>query len=125
MVRNLVDNALLHGRGTVTVRLRSSRDTHTLEVSDEGAGVPAGQEEAVFDRFCKLDHSAPGSGLGLAIVRQVAHSHGGEARFAPGRGCIEVTLPAAPSMLAPSPAASARATVAADEPAAISARRAL
>jgi two-component system sensor histidine kinase QseC len=97
MVRNLVDNALLHGRGTVTVGLRSSRDAHTLEVSDEGAGVPAGQEEAVFERFCKLDRSAPGSGLGLAIVRQVARSHGGDARFAPGRGCIEVTLPAAPT----------------------------
>lgn len=95
MVRNLLDNALLHGRGTVAVRVRSTRDAHTLEVCDEGPGVPAGREDAVFDRFCKLDQTLPGSGLGLAIVRQVARSHGGEARFLPGRGCAEVTLPAA------------------------------
>lgn len=96
MVRNLIDNALLHGRGTVTVRLHSSHDGHRLEVADEGAGVPAGREEAVFDRFCKLDQAVPGSGLGLAIVRQVARSHGGEARFLPGCGCVQITLPAAP-----------------------------
>jgi two-component system, OmpR family, sensor histidine kinase TctE len=95
MLRNLIDNALLHGRGTVSVRLRSSPDAHALEVCDEGPGVPAGREQDVFDRFLKLDRSAPGSGLGLAIVRQVARSHGGEARFAAGRGCIIVTLPAA------------------------------
>lgn len=95
LVRNLIDNALLHGRGTVSVRLRSSRDVHTLQVCDEGAGVPLGREEAVFDRFCKLDQTVPGSGLGLAIVRQVARSHGGEARFLRGRGCAEVTLRAA------------------------------
>src|SRR5579875_3501350 len=116
MVRNLLDNALLHGRGAVTVRIRegaplplpideasrggeqASRGAIVLEVSDEGAGVPAGREEAVFDRFCKLDPAAPGSGLGLAIVRQVARSHGGDARFLPGRGCVVVTLPGAPAV---------------------------
>ena len=102
MVRNLIENALLHGRGTVTVRLRSSREVHTLQVCDEGAGVPAGREEAVFDRFCKLDQAVPGSGLGLAIVREVARSHGGEARFLPGRGCAEITLPAIDGSAMPS-----------------------
>ena len=103
MVRNLIDNALLHGRGTVAVRLRSVHDMHTLEVADEGPGVPVGREESVFDRFCKLDQAVPGSGLGLAIVRQVARSHGGEARFLPGRGCVEITLPAASGSAIPLP----------------------
>lgn len=112
MLRNLLDNALLHGRGTVTVRLHADGPTLLLEVMDEGSGVPAGREEAVFDRFCKLEAAAPGSGLGLAIVRQVARSHGGDARFLPGRGSVLVTLPgtadlptAAPT--APSPCAEA------------------
>ncbi|MGH8261477.1 MAG: sensor histidine kinase [Steroidobacteraceae bacterium] len=100
MVRNLLDNALRHGRGTVLVRIRAGmqtlRELLVLEVSDEGPGVPAGREETVFDRFCKLDAAAPGSGLGLAIVREVARSHGGEARFTAGRGSIVVALPAAP-----------------------------
>ncbi len=123
MVRNLLDNALRHGRGTVTVRIRphaesssvpadasarataqasgGGRNVLTLEVSDEGTGVPAGREEAVFDRFCKLDQSTSGSGLGLAIVRQVARSHGGDARFVPGRGSVVLTLPSASPPAAP------------------------
>jgi hypothetical protein len=66
-----------------------------IEVRDEGQGVPAGQEESVFERFHRLNAQAPGSGLGLAIVRQVARSHGGDARFCPGEGRIIVQLPAA------------------------------
>ena len=120
MVRNLVDNALLHGRGTVTIRLRSSHDAHTLEVADEGAGVPAGSEETVFDRFFKLDHSAPGSGLGLAIVRHVARSHGGDARFERGRGSIVLSLPAARTMTTSSQAAAPSGAAAGDAPAAMS-----
>jgi two-component system sensor histidine kinase QseC len=98
MLRNLLDNARIHGRGAVSVTMHryaeTSRQLLVLEVCDEGSGVPPGREEAGFDRFCKLDAAAPGAGLGLAIVRQVARSHGGEARFAAGRGCVVVTLPA-------------------------------
>jgi two-component system sensor histidine kinase QseC len=97
IVRNLLDNALVHGRGTVTVRIRlpvaPSRHL-TIEVSDEGDGVPSGQEETVFERFRKLSADSPGSGLGLAIVRQVARSHGGDAHFLAGRGSILISLPA-------------------------------
>lgn len=98
MVRNLLDNALLHGKGAVTVRIRPpappSQPRLAVEVCDEGDGVPAGQEEMVFERFRKLQAESPGSGLGLAIVRQVARSHGGDARFVPGCGCIVLSLPA-------------------------------
>jgi two-component system sensor histidine kinase QseC len=97
MVRNLLDNALVHGRGAVRARIDgSSADPAliTIEVSDEGAGVPRGQEESVFQRFYKIVAERPGSGLGLAIVRHVARSHGGDAHFQPGQGCVVVHLPA-------------------------------
>lgn len=96
MVRNLLDNALVHGRGTVTARIEEpDKDPAiVIEVRDEGAGVPLGQEESVFQRFHKLDAETPGSGLGLAIVRHVARSHGGDAQFVAGRGCVLVHLPA-------------------------------
>ena len=97
MVRNLLENAALHGRGRVSARIASPEneaDAVTIEVADEGRGVPAGQEEAVFQRFRRLDVDTPGSGLGLAIVRHVARSHGGDARFVPGTGCVTVRLPA-------------------------------
>ncbi|HEY7889372.1 MAG TPA: HAMP domain-containing sensor histidine kinase [Steroidobacteraceae bacterium] len=109
MVRNLLDNALIHGRGTVTARIEAANDDPAfivIEVRDEGTGVPLGQEESVFQRFYKLHAETPGSGLGLAIVRHVARSHGGDAHFLPGLGCIVVHLPAlicAPSAV-PAPA---------------------
>lgn len=97
MFRNLLDNAIVHGSGTVKVTLRTtfaaSKTVLEIEVGDEGEGVPRGQEEAVFERFRKLKAESPGSGLGLAIVRQVARSHGGDARFCEGRGSIVLTLP--------------------------------
>lgn len=98
LVRNLLENALSHGRGTVKVVLRRRDDTRhcgiTLEVSDEGEGVPIGKEEEVFGRFRKLHSKSPGAGLGLAIVRQVARSHGGEARFTRARGQVIVEFSA-------------------------------
>ncbi|MHB8815070.1 MAG: sensor histidine kinase [Steroidobacteraceae bacterium] len=97
MVRNLLENAILHGSGRVSARIdrfEKDPDLVSIEVADEGPGVPAGQEEAVFQRFRRLNVDSPGSGLGLAIVRHVARSHGGEARFMPGLGSIVVHLPA-------------------------------
>ena len=97
MVRNLLDNALVHGQGAVTARIlppASGSGAITIEVADGGPGVPAGQEESIFERFHRLSPQTPGSGLGLAIVRQVARSHGGDARFLPGEGRVAVQLPA-------------------------------
>jgi two-component system sensor histidine kinase TctE len=97
MVRNLLENAIVHGRGRVSARIKSADQGSGLvaiEVADEGPGVPPGQEEAVFQRFRRLNVDTPGSGLGLAIVRHVARSHGGDAHFLPGRGCVVVHLPA-------------------------------
>jgi two-component system sensor histidine kinase TctE len=104
MVRNLLDNALVHGRGAVSVRVIATPAADgmlRIEVRDEGKGVPRGQEESVFERFHRLNAQAPGSGLGLAIVRQVARSHGGDARFVPGEGCIVLQLPCALAEAAP------------------------
>jgi two-component system sensor histidine kinase QseC len=96
MVRNLLENAILHGRGKVSARIEDpgkGSDRVEIEVADEGPGIPAGQEESVFQRFRRLNAETPGSGLGLAIVRHVARSHGGDARFLPGVGCVMVSLP--------------------------------
>jgi two-component system sensor histidine kinase QseC len=98
MVRNLLDNALSHGKGKITVRLMGSLREETgdrvvLQVQDEGGGVPEELCDSVFDRFRKGKASATGAGLGLAIVRHVARTHGGIARVHPAqRNCIEVVL---------------------------------
>jgi len=100
MVRNLLDNALVHGRGTIRLAAHiglapGGRQEAWITVSDEGPGVPAGLGEAVFERFRKGSPDSTGHGLGLAIVREVARGHGGSVAFLPGPGCqVRITLPA-------------------------------
>ena len=100
MLRNLVDNALVHGRGLIRVRVAAGGagegSPAILEVSDEGPGLPEGLKASLFARFGKGVATSPGAGLGLAIVRQVAQAHGGEARFQPGDPCVvRISLPSA------------------------------
>jgi signal transduction histidine kinase len=78
---NLVDNALVHGGGDVTLFARPLADSVELHVADQGAGFPAGFAERAFERFSSADEarSRGGAGLGLAIVRSVAAAHGGTA----------------------------------------------
>jgi two-component system, OmpR family, sensor histidine kinase TctE len=98
-VRNLLENALVHGEGAVRVRVREEPGggagrRAVVEVSDEGPGIAEGLREEVFDRFRKAAPASPGAGLGLAIVRQVARAHCGEVRVRPGPGCrVEISLP--------------------------------
>lgn len=83
VVRNLVDNAVRHAVSRVTVALVELDGAAVLTVDDDGAGVPAGERDRVFERFVRLDEArsrdAGGAGLGLAIVRDAVRAHGGEA----------------------------------------------
>ena len=109
MVRNLVANALEHGRGCITLSLAThSGEAAMLEVSDEGPGVIPAQRDAVFERFRKGRSSSAGCGLGLAIVRAVAQAHAGSVEFVSGAFCrIRVVLPVEPADKA-APAVSSR-----------------
>jgi signal transduction histidine kinase len=86
---NLVDNAVRHARGEVTVsletRMLAGRTTVTLRVTDDGTGIPAAERERVFDRFYRLAASrsreSGGTGLGLSIVRDTVRAHGGTVRL--------------------------------------------
>ena len=93
MLCNLLENAIIHGTGTVRLSGRVGA-LHTIMVTDEGAGIAEPLREAVFERFRKASPASPGTGLGLSIVREVARSHGGRAFFHPGPASIvEIQLP--------------------------------
>jgi two-component system OmpR family sensor kinase len=81
---NLVDNALRHGAGAVTLFAESHSATAELHVADNGPGFPEGFLAVAFERFSRPDagRSAEGTGLGLSIVRSIARAHGGEAHIA-------------------------------------------
>jgi signal transduction histidine kinase len=72
VLRILLDNALRHGGGAVHVDVAQDGARVTIGVQDEGAGVPVGDRERVFDRFERGDSGQPGFGLGLAIGRELA-----------------------------------------------------
>ncbi len=80
---NLVDNALRHGSGNVTMTARVRNATAELHVLDEGPGFPEDFLGRAFERFSRSDASAiDGSGLGLAIVETIARAHDGRAHAA-------------------------------------------
>ncbi|MFN0280672.1 MAG: sensor histidine kinase [Kineosporiaceae bacterium] len=96
---NLVDNALRHGHGDITLRCDGTTEVVDLEVSDHGAGFPADVADRAFDRFARGDQARArgGAGLGLAIVAAVAAAHHGTAEIAPGRpATVRLRLPRHP-----------------------------
>ena len=81
VVRILLDNALRFTapHTTITVRVGVTDDQPTIEVGDEGPGVPADERELIFERFQRGRNSGEesGFGLGLAIGSELATRMGG------------------------------------------------
>jgi len=80
---NLVSNGLkfTQSGGRVEVRLRSEDGAAVLEVEDTGFGIPAGEQERLFERFYRSSNATanaiPGTGLGLTITKAIVERHGG------------------------------------------------
>jgi len=98
----LIENSLVHGGGTTTLRLRASGTWVVLEVSDEGPGVPAELETRVFERNVS---GADSSGLGLPLARTLVMADGGRLEMLSARPAVfAMFLPAhgpAPEELLP------------------------
>jgi signal transduction histidine kinase len=100
---NLLDNAVRYGPAgqNVTITTASSGEKWTLEVVDEGPGVPVDERERIFAPYYRMQRDAGGAvggtGIGLAVVRQLVEQHDGHVRVANGvRGArFVVTLPTA------------------------------
>jgi signal transduction histidine kinase len=74
VVATLLDNALVHGDGTVTIRTSQTPKSVVVEVRDEGKGVPAELAPRIFER--NVSGSPNGTGLGLALARSIASADG-------------------------------------------------
>jgi two-component system sensor histidine kinase KdpD len=81
---NLLENAGKYTPpgSTVTVSAELHGMWLNIRVADNGPGLPAGQEEAVFEKFTRGERESakPGVGLGLAICRAIVEAHGGAIR---------------------------------------------
>jgi signal transduction histidine kinase len=75
VIATLLDNALMHGKGTVTIRRTQAERSVVIEVEDEGEGVPAELVSRIFER--SVSGRPEGTGLGLALARTMAAADGG------------------------------------------------
>ncbi|MET0253507.1 MAG: ATP-binding protein [Terrimicrobiaceae bacterium] len=103
---NLLENALRHAVAdevAITIKAQSVGEQIEIVFSDNGPGIPYGDQPHIFERFYRVhkDRSrmAGGTGLGLAIVKHIVLAHGGTilVESVPGQGAaFKIRLPAAP-----------------------------
>ncbi len=80
-ITNLVDNSVRYG-ALVAIRLRTSADTATIEVEDDGPGISDARKDVMLEPFVRGDDArnmdeTAGFGLGLSIARAVVLAHDG------------------------------------------------
>ena len=75
VLATLLDNALMHGGGTVTIQTSQNTRSVVIEVRDEGKGVPPDLVSRIFER--SVSGRPEGTGLGLALARTMAAADGG------------------------------------------------
>jgi signal transduction histidine kinase len=81
-ITNLVQNAIQHGGRHLILRVLQS----TIEVEDNGPGIPPDERARVFEPFHRVRPRPSGSGLGLNLVQQVVDRHGGSVSIVEARG---------------------------------------
>ncbi len=99
---NLVANAIQYTPEgcEITIRSRREADSLLVEVTDQGIGIKAEDQQRIFERFFRTDAArsqTAGTGLGLAIVKEIIELHGGAVtvRSEMGRGStFTLRLPA-------------------------------
>jgi signal transduction histidine kinase len=95
VIATLLDNAFVHGAGTVTIRTSQTPKSVVIEVRDEGKGVPAELAPRIFER--SVSGKPGGTGLGLALARSIAAADGGKVVLVRPRPAVfAVFLPRGP-----------------------------
>jgi signal transduction histidine kinase len=80
-IRNLIDNAILHGGGGNYLGVRLKRDNGSLiiEIEDRGKGIPPQELDHIFEPFYRVDKGRPSDGLGIGLTQAdaIIKQHGG------------------------------------------------
>ncbi|MDQ8023156.1 MAG: response regulator [Moraxellaceae bacterium] len=113
ILKNLLSNALkFTDKGSVSLHITQQGEQVVFAVQDSGIGIPAHQQDIIFEAFRQADGSTHrkygGTGLGLSISRDLARLLGGDVtvRSTPGEGSVfTLTIPLqhVPSDIAPPP----------------------
>lgn len=85
ILKNLVENGIIYNSSKtpcVKIKIEEENDRYNFKVSDNGIGIPLGEQYKVFDRFYRVDKARTsnlgGTGLGLAIVKNLVEKCGGK-----------------------------------------------
>ena len=81
-ITNLISNSIAHGGGAGQIRVIVG-GTGTVDVMDEGPGVPATMHTRLFEPFSRGSSNPDGCGLGLHLTREIMRAHGGEIELMP------------------------------------------
>ncbi|HLY61240.1 MAG TPA: ATP-binding protein [Terriglobia bacterium] len=94
---NLIDNAIdsMNGKGGLRIRTRRVLDRVTVEIQDNGPGIPPNIKARIFDPFFTTKGVGEGTGLGLDTVARIVRKHHGEIHVEsqPGNTQFVVDLP--------------------------------
>jgi len=77
ILSNLLENAVRHGGGEVTVTVEQCEDHIRFDVADDGPGIAPEHRALVFSRFWQARERHGGNGLGLYVVHGLVRAHGG------------------------------------------------
>lgn len=83
IISNLIENAIKYSQRKVDIHISCSLNNHLLElvIADNGIGIPANEQQRVFDKFYRgqtvSDSNIPGIGLGLSYVKLLTEAHKG------------------------------------------------
>ena len=95
---NIIRNAVqaMEGKGHLTISTRHSEDIITIEIQDNGPGIPPEYLAKVFDPFFTTKEQGKGTGLGLNIVHNLVEKYGGQIQVESKLGegtCFKITFP--------------------------------
>lgn len=97
ILSNLLSNAFKYtDAGSISVNANLDRESLVIEISDTGTGIPAADQDKIFERFYQMEKEHIGSGIGLSLVQRLVELHHGkiELRSEVGKGStFTVTLP--------------------------------
>ncbi len=104
---NLIDNAIdaMNGEGELRIRSKRNLDRVTVEIGDNGPGIPPEIQARIFDPFFTTKGIGQGTGLGLDTACRIARKHYGDIRVVskPGDTRFQVDLPIRQPGAQPSP----------------------
>lgn len=101
VVKNLIENATKYSGDSTPIYVHASFDDDnvTVCIQDEGPGIPADEQQRIFESFYRIDNGlsrkTSGAGLGLAICKGFVQAHGGQIWLDPkvNGACFKFTLP--------------------------------